>query len=185
MLARVPLGPMILRDWGLTRDGLSPGANRGHKLEAIRRILDTYPKLPFLLLGDSSEQDPEIYSEVVSLYPGRIPAVYIRNVSRDLERPQAIRRLAARVLEAGSTLVLANDTVSAARHAARRGYIAAATLPEIETVKRVEEAEPKPAAPVVVVPATPAEVEGTPAIENALEGAATDGTAPPTVVIEG
>jgi phosphatidate phosphatase APP1 len=184
MLARVPIGPMMLRDWGLSRDGLAPGGNRGHKLAAIRRILDTYPKLPFLLIGDSSEQDPEIYTEVVSLYPGRIPAVYIRNVSRDLERPEAIRALAARLVEAGSTLVLANDTVSAARHAIERGYIAATTLAEIETVKRIEEPEPTAPTPTVVVPATPAEAGAAPTIEKALEGGAADRPEPPTVVVE-
>ena len=183
-LTRVPLGPMALRDWGLSREGVAPGGNRGHKVAAIRRILDTYPSLPFLLIGDSGEQDPEIYSEIVSLYPGRIPTIYIRNVSRDLARPEAIRALAARVLEAGSTLVLANDTVSAARHAIERGYIAASTLAEIETVKRVEEPEPTATAPTVVMPSTPAEVEGTPAIEKALAGAAADRPEPPTVVVE-
>jgi len=183
-LARVPLGPMLLRDWGLSRQGVVPGGKSTHKLHAIRRILDTYPALPFLLIGDSSEQDPEIYTEVVAGYPGRIPAVYIRNVSRDLERPEAIRALAARVLQAGSTLVLANDTVSAARHAIERGYIAATTLPEIETIKRVEEPTPTAAAPVVVVPATPAEAASAPTIEKALERGAADRPEPPTVVVE-
>ena len=42
--------------------------------------------LPFVLLGDSGEQDPEIYGEIVSSYPGRILAVYIRDVSGEPRR---------------------------------------------------------------------------------------------------
>jgi phosphatidate phosphatase APP1 len=36
--------------------------------------------LRFVLLGDSGEKDPEIYADVVREHPGRILAVYIREV---------------------------------------------------------------------------------------------------------
>ena len=75
---RIPAGPLLLRDWDLGR--LSERHAR-HKGVVIREIFDTYPELPFLLVGDSGQEDPEIYAELVRERPGRVKAVYIRNVS--------------------------------------------------------------------------------------------------------
>ncbi|HEX6246133.1 MAG TPA: phosphatase domain-containing protein, partial [Polyangiales bacterium] len=79
-IQKIPLGPLMLRDWGLTTEGVVPGSNAEHKLDAIRRILGMFPALPFLLIGDSGQEDPEIYHQVVREHPDRIRAVYIRNV---------------------------------------------------------------------------------------------------------
>ena len=82
-------------------------------------------------MGDSGQEDPEIYHRAVHDHPGRIPAVYIRDVTRHPERIDSIRALAAEVERAGSTLVLCDDTLAAARHAASRGWIAADALDEV------------------------------------------------------
>ena len=50
------------------------------KLDRIVRILEACPGQVFGLLGDDSQQDPEIYAAVVRRFPGRIRAVYIRHV---------------------------------------------------------------------------------------------------------
>ena len=129
-LQKIPLGPLLLRDWGLSGEVL-PTSNEEHKMRAIERIMTHFPTLPFILVGDTSQEDPEIYSRVVHTYPNRIPAVYIRNVEARPERVEAIRALAAEVEKAGSALVLADDTLSAAEHAVTRGWIAPAALAEI------------------------------------------------------
>jgi phosphatidate phosphatase APP1 len=127
----IPAGPILLRDWGLTAKEQNPLRHRAHKLAAIRQVLDTYPTLPFLLIGDSGQEDPEIYHELVRLYPNRILAIYIRDVSRSPRRGAAIQALAEDVSAAGSTLVLAEDSAAAARHAAERGWITPAELAEV------------------------------------------------------
>jgi phosphatidate phosphatase APP1 len=132
----IPAGPMLLRDWDIGRAMLQ---TREYKLAQIREILTTYPALPFILVGDSGQEDPEIYGTVVREFPGRILAIYIRNVSQHPERSQAIQTLAAGVAEAGSTLLLADDTLTAARHAAAHGWIAEESLGEIGTEKRADE----------------------------------------------
>jgi phosphatidate phosphatase APP1 len=132
---RIPSGPLMLRDWDIGRALLS---NAPHKTAVIHEILDTYPRLPFILIGDSAQEDPEIYSEVVTRYPRRIRAVYIRNVSASRARSAAIERLMDRVRTAGSTLVLADDTLAAARHAAAHGWISSASLGEIGEEKRAD-----------------------------------------------
>ena len=60
--------------------------------------------------------------------PGRVLAVYVRNVSRDPARVRAIEALAGEVAAAGSGLLLAADSVAMAEHAAARGLIGAAAL---------------------------------------------------------
>ncbi|RYG02326.1 MAG: DUF2183 domain-containing protein [Chitinophagaceae bacterium] len=45
------------------------------------RIMETFPNQHFVLLGDNSQKDPEIYQLLVDHYPGRIKAVYIRRVA--------------------------------------------------------------------------------------------------------
>ncbi len=143
----IPLGPLILRDWGITKAESLPFGHRSHKLAAIERIMGTYPMLPFILVGDTSQEDPEIYHEVVTRHPSRVLAIYIRNVTRKAERTAAVERLAADVLTAGSALVLADDTLAAARHAAERGWIEASTMPGIVQEKRADEPPPAEAEP--------------------------------------
>ncbi len=136
----VPLGPLLLRDWGLGDRGLSDRglSDRGvsgsdslamghasHKLQLIKQILDTYPALPFILIGDSGQEDPEIYSRIVQDYPGRILAVYIRDVSEGKKTKQ-IEELAKRVVVAKSELLLVPDTAIAEQHARSRGWVRAA-----------------------------------------------------------
>ena len=132
----IPAGPLLLRDWDL-----GPGLFRhgGHKSRHIREILGTYPTLPFILIGDSGQEDPEIYAEIVADHPGRILAVYIRNVVPHPERSAAVRRLTERVVAAGSTLVLADDTLTIASHAAVHGWIRKESLPDIRGEKRADE----------------------------------------------
>ena len=122
-IQKIPAGPVMLRDIDLGLDTLSHRHHHTHKREMIRRVLATYPDVPAVLIGDSSQQDPEIYRDVVHQYAGRIRAVYIRNVGRDADRSRAIEQLAQEVVSAGSTLLLADDTLAAAIHAAEHGLI--------------------------------------------------------------
>lgn len=127
-LQDIPVGPLELREWGSPLEELRRSRHREHKLSVIRRILDTYPLLPFILIGDSGQQDPETYSQIIEEYPQRVLSVYIRNLQRDPLRERVIRDLADGIESAGSSLVLADDTLAAARHAASRGWIPARTL---------------------------------------------------------
>lgn len=150
---QIPTGPLLLRDWELTR---LTARHVSHKGAAIREIFDTYPELPFLLVGDSGQEDPEIYAEIVRERPGRVKAVYIRNVTPNAERTDRIRALAREVEAAGSTLVLADDTLAAAKHAALHGWIASDALVEISGEKRDDEGVTGAKADAPGVDATPA-----------------------------
>jgi phosphatidate phosphatase APP1 len=131
----LPPGPLLLKELGV-RSLLGAGSHMDHKLTHIRQIVETYPQLPFVLIGDSGQQDPEIYREVVRLYPDRIRAIYIRSVDPDPARIEAIDRLAAEVRSSGAQLVLAPDSEFAAAHAAGEGLIAAAAVADVRADKR-------------------------------------------------
>ena len=119
----VPAGPLFLKDWSPTtiRD------HDRHKLGVIRTLLATYPDLPFVLIGDSGERDPEIYRRIVREYPGRVRAIYIRDVTTG-ERDATVHAIAAELKDVGVEMLLTADTVEAAEHAAKRGLISSKAL---------------------------------------------------------
>jgi phosphatidate phosphatase APP1 len=119
----IPAGPVLLRDYGLQ---MLAGLRRPSAKHAlIQEVLDAYPRLPFILLGDSGQHDPEIYAATVRDNPDRILAVYIRDVSegRDLARRAEIETLAAELADTGVDMLLSHQTADFAAHAAGKGLI--------------------------------------------------------------
>ncbi len=51
------------------------------KLNRVTRILEAFPNQNFVLLGDNSQCDPEIYVTIANTYPDQIVAIYIRNIA--------------------------------------------------------------------------------------------------------
>lgn len=124
-LHQIPVGPLLfLREWGVTLQSPLPRRAENHKWELIEHMLQIYGDLPVVLIGDSGQHDPEIYARVAYEHPGRVMAIYIRNVSRGAARPHAIDMLSQQIAEAGSSMLLAADTEAMASDAARRGLIA-------------------------------------------------------------
>jgi phosphatidate phosphatase APP1 len=104
----------------------------------IRKVLDVNPQLPFVLIGDSGQQDPEIYAQVVRENPGRIKAIYIRDVSAEDRRDEAIRELIRTTNSFDVPMLLVTDTVEAAEHAATIGLIDPDTIPEIRADRQAD-----------------------------------------------
>ena len=50
------------------------------KPKQIEPILQRYPKRQFILIGDSGEQDPEVYGDIARRYPSQIHRILIRNI---------------------------------------------------------------------------------------------------------
>ena len=122
----VPEGPLFLKDWSLS----VLGKHRTYKLGIIRTLLATFPDLPFVLIGDSGEEDPEIYLQVTREHPGRIAAIYIRDVTTG-ERDAQVRAIAEEVRSLGTEMVPVEGTAEAAEHAASAGLIARDAVPGI------------------------------------------------------
>jgi phosphatidate phosphatase APP1 len=75
-----PRGPLFLTDWRPGPTFGDPPENPGHKRARIRRILDAYPELTFVLVGDDGEADPQIYREFVGSDPQRVRLAMVRSV---------------------------------------------------------------------------------------------------------
>ncbi len=128
----IPAGPILfLREWGLTLQHPLPRRGKGHKIGLIRQMITHYQDLPFILIGDSGQRDPEIYAEIIKSFPNRVLAVYIRDVSNDAKRQQVIGRIADDLAESGTSFMLASSTLAMAEHAAAQGLIAKASLADI------------------------------------------------------
>ncbi|HHY55652.1 MAG TPA: DUF2183 domain-containing protein [Chloroflexi bacterium] len=133
----IPSGPIFLRDYGV--DMLTQALSHDHKLEAMRRVLDAYPHLPFVLMGDSGQKDPELYTRLVEAYPGRVLAIYIRDVS-GAKRDAAVDTLAARLRTQGVLLLRVADSLAAAQSAVEQGLIPPAALATVRAAMADEEA---------------------------------------------
>ncbi|MFB9315095.1 App1 family protein [Nocardioides plantarum] len=110
-----PRGPVLLRDL------LGSAAGREPKHGRIQEILDLHPRLRFVLLGDSGEKDPEIYAAIARANPGRILAIYIREVRLD-PGDGRVEKVSG-TWDEDVPFVLAADTDAVRRHAVGLGLL--------------------------------------------------------------
>jgi phosphatidate phosphatase APP1 len=79
-LAGLPPGSFHLKQYsGMLQGIFEPAAER--KRGSLERIMGDFPERRFVLVGDSGEADLEVYTDVVMANPGRVLAVYIRDVT--------------------------------------------------------------------------------------------------------
>jgi phosphatidate phosphatase APP1 len=119
----IPPGPILLRDWGLTRDGIAPGGGHGHKRKKMKAVIEAFPDLPFVLIGDSGQEDAEHYLSLVEEYGSHIRVVYIREVPSSAGRTSVLAEIGERMLAAGSELVVVTSSEQIRTDAEWRGLI--------------------------------------------------------------
>lgn len=142
-LQGIPVGPLLLKELDV-RKLFGPGRHRTHKLDKIEHILSFYPHLPFVLIGDSGEQDPEIYAEIVQRHPKQVRVIYIRNVNPDPARIEALDHLIDEVRTSGAQLILSPDSIAAAAHAAGEGLIRVDGMANVRSETKMDEVRPGP-----------------------------------------
>ena len=76
-----PKGPVNLKKWGFSENDDNPIQQSDYKLRKLRELFNFYPEKPFVLFGDSSEVDTEIYTQIAQEFPGRVKAIFINNVN--------------------------------------------------------------------------------------------------------
>lgn len=138
----IPKAPFMLRQSRLDEFKFISDIHKNHKMIQIKRIMDTFHDLQFVLIGDSGQKDAEIYKCVVEDYPGRVKQIYIRDVVGPA-RHEYIKSISDELMEKhGIDMCLVKDTVEAATDAAAKGLISADALPEIRGEKAMEEQQP-------------------------------------------
>jgi phosphatidate phosphatase APP1 len=78
---KLPKGIYLLNQMKTFKQVFKTGQNN-HKTKFMRisRIMEAYPHQKFILLGDDSQEDPNIYSAVVEHFPQNVHAIYLRHV---------------------------------------------------------------------------------------------------------
>jgi phosphatidate phosphatase APP1 len=149
-LNHIPRGTLLLKDYGLTADHLLSADHVSHKLGNVFSVMDAHPELDFVLMGDSGQDDAEVYARVVAERPGRVRAVYLRDVVGERED---VARAIAEIADAGVPALLGHDTAAFARSAAETGLVAADVLEDLATQPPGVRGPETAPAPVVDVPA--------------------------------
>jgi phosphatidate phosphatase APP1 len=77
---KLPKAVLLLKDIksSLTDFFWTGRGGHNHKFEKIKHILEFYPNLKYVLIGDDSQDDPFLYEAVCKIFPVTVKAVYIR-----------------------------------------------------------------------------------------------------------
>lgn len=79
-LVGLPPGSFHLKQYsGMLQGIFEPTAER--KRGALEKIMADFPERKFILVGDSGEADLEVYTDLVLANPGRVLAVFIRDIT--------------------------------------------------------------------------------------------------------
>ncbi|WPO76824.1 App1 family protein [Flavobacterium sp. KACC 22761] len=80
----LPRAVILLKDIkrGITDFFMSGRGNHDHKFEKIKHVLEFYPNLKYILLGDDSQHDPVLYERICKIFPVTVIAVYIRQTGK-------------------------------------------------------------------------------------------------------
>jgi phosphatidate phosphatase APP1 len=140
----IPPGPLLLQDLGLDEGKfISPRGHR-HKLERTLELIELYPQLRWILCGDTGQADAQLYSEAVLKHPGKILAVYIRDVDPDIDSEfdaLAEERLAA-AKDTGVPMLRVRDSLAIAEHAASLGLVAPDAIEAVDREVTRDRARP-------------------------------------------
>jgi phosphatidate phosphatase APP1 len=115
----LPKAPFFLRDLGLDNKQWIKQDTHPYKFSHIEHILKVYPELSFICIGDSGQEDPEIYRDIHLKHPGRIMAIYIRHVHTD----ERLHQLKIIQKSLDIPMLIMKDSSDALDHAAGMNWI--------------------------------------------------------------
>lgn len=77
---QMPKAVLLLKDIKTSlKDFFTTGrGSHNHKFEKIKHLLEFYPNLEYVLLGDDSQEDPYLYEAICKIFPVTVKAIYIR-----------------------------------------------------------------------------------------------------------
>ncbi|MBX2840216.1 MAG: DUF2183 domain-containing protein [Flammeovirgaceae bacterium] len=139
----IPKGPFMLRN--ISQNPLkiwkSGRGNHNHKFDKIIRLLELYPDLKFILIGDTGQKDAEIYGRIAMEYPEQILGIYLRQVNKGRNNVM-ISKIKKTIAAKGVEMVLVSDSDDAAKHAVEKGWIHENAIPAIYLEKEKDKQTP-------------------------------------------
>jgi phosphatidate phosphatase APP1 len=120
----LPRGVYLLGQIKQFKEILKTGQNKhATKFMRIARILTAYPHQPFVLLGDDSQMDPDIYSSVIEHFPGIIRGVYLRHIHK--KNKDKVQIIVDKINQAGVPCCYFEHSRDAIEHSKTIGLITA------------------------------------------------------------
>ncbi|MCC9642049.1 DUF2183 domain-containing protein [Rhodopirellula sp. JC740] len=128
----IPSGPLFLRDLGVDPDKFI-AAGHDHKLHRALEIMNDLPHLPFVLVGDSGQQDARLYATAAEKMGDRIRAIFIRDVDplSNSKHDERVTQWQERSYRAGVPMHLVKDSTEAAEIAVQLELLQPETLATI------------------------------------------------------
>ena len=128
-----PRGPLFLTDWGpqekyLMRSGVE------HKKKSLRRLARAYPGTAMVLIGDSGQNDPDVYVDFARDHPEAVKWILIMDAGEGAaEKTETLRKRIPHLREEGIPILLADNALVAAEDAVLLGLVDDVTPEEVET----------------------------------------------------
>ncbi len=115
-----PKGAILLRSTGDMFQKKTAN-QKPQKQKEIINILNTYPKLQLILIGDAGEHDADIYIEIAKSFPKRIKAIYLRSVLHT-KKMKRIEKLIENYSD--TEFLIVHSSKEAIKHAKKHNFIA-------------------------------------------------------------
>ena len=125
-LNAIPTGPLLLRDLGFDQNKFLKNGH-DHKLVKARNLMRLYKHLPFILFGDSGQEDAKLYAIAAEEFGSRIKAIFIRDIDPDVssEHDAKMSNFIRRSETAGVPMHLVRDSVEISALAHEYGLLPA------------------------------------------------------------
>jgi len=118
----LPQGIYLLNELKKFSQVWKTGQNKhATKFFRIVRIIEAYPERHFVLFGDDSQEDPNIYLALTEHFPGKIFAVYIRRIHKD--KYIAVQKIADKIFSSGTHCCYFHHSIEAIAHSKSVGLI--------------------------------------------------------------
>jgi len=116
---RFPKGAVLLRSFNSIFQKVT-GSEKPHKQKEILNILEAFPNLNFILIGDSGEHDATIYTDIAAQFTNRVLCIYLRSV-KHRRRMQAVKSIVDNFRV--TPVLLVETSADAEAHARTQGFI--------------------------------------------------------------
>jgi phosphatidate phosphatase APP1 len=93
-LNNFPDGPVFTKKLMTYRNLFKSNKTKGffaknrHKINRIESIFENYGNKKYILIGDSSQNDPEIYYYISQKFPDKVEKIYIRDITKRSRRKE-------------------------------------------------------------------------------------------------
>ncbi|MDN3674611.1 App1 family protein [Flavobacterium branchiarum] len=119
----LPRAVILLKDikTGISDFFMSGRGSHNHKFEKIKHVLEFYPNLKYVLLGDDSQHDPMLYENICKIFPVTVKAVYIRQTGKN--KKEATKAILKNLENLEVSICYFKDSSEAIEHSKKIGII--------------------------------------------------------------